>query len=363
MSIKYTILICAIFISRLSFGQSILDSCLRSVPVLTAVNFPSSSIIANVHSSDVIEWDGTNWLGGYPAANITIAPPTNLFGCRAFFVGNSGSWTTGGETFGFKLSEPLVSGQTYTFNFTYVSHGLGADGDFSPFIFTNSSPNIGGAAFLLGNLPSVGFKWTRNTFSFTAQASQTGHTWVAIGTQPNGSSGLVSAFCDECGDPCHGKSINLNLGGDTIICEGQNIILDATVPDATYLWQDNSSNPTFNVTEEGTYWVQVTVDNCILTDTISFIQEVCEVTFEMPNVFTPNNDGINDLLVPIVSTGITSMNTIIFNRWGEKVYETQNPLIEWDGQGVSDGTYFWKVDYTGIDQVKNTLKGYVTILK
>ena len=83
----------------------------------------------------------------------------------------------------------------------------------------------------------------------------------------------------------------------------------------------------------------------------------------MPNVFTPNSDGINDIFVPIISKGIVSMNTIIYNRWGNKIYETNDLLVEWDGQDVSDGVYFWIVNYTDINDVKNNLKGHVTILK
>ncbi len=88
-----------------------------------------------------------------------------------------------------------------------------------------------------------------------------------------------------------------------------------------------------------------------------------EITLEMPNLITPNNDGLNDLFVPIISKGIVSMNTIIYNRWGTEIYETDNPLIEWDGEYVSDGIYYWIVYYTDINGVKNNLEGWVNILK
>src|SRR5690606_15424578 len=63
--------------------------------------------------------------------------------------------------------------------------------------------------------------------------------------------------------------ITLNLGNDTALCQGETLTLYATTANATYLWQDNSTNPTFNVTQQGTYWVQVT-NNCgTTTDTIN----------------------------------------------------------------------------------------------
>jgi len=155
----------------------------------------------------------------------------------------------------------------------------------------------------------------------------------------------------------------VDLGKDTILCQNQTLTLDATTTNATYLWQDNSTNPTFNVTQQGTYWTEVTVNNCSATDTVLIIEEDCEIILEIPNVFTPNNDGINDLFVPIVSKGIVTMKTIIFNRWGNKIFETNKILIGWDGQDVSDGTYFWIIYYTDKNGIGNSLKGYVTILK
>ena len=59
-----------------------------------------------------------------------------------------------------------------------------------------------------------------------------------------------------------------DLGNDTTLCQGQNLTLDATTVGATYLWQDNSTNPTFNVTQQGTYWVEISNNNCTTTDSI-----------------------------------------------------------------------------------------------
>jgi hypothetical protein len=61
----------------------------------------------------------------------------------------------------------------------------------------------------------------------------------------------------------------LDLGNDTSLCQGETLILDATTSNATYLWQDNSINPTFNVTQQGTYWVEVTVNSTTIGDTIN----------------------------------------------------------------------------------------------
>jgi len=156
---------------------------------------------------------------------------------------------------------------------------------------------------------------------------------------------------------------SVDLGNDTAICKGETIALDASTSNASYLWQDNSTDSTFNVTKQGRYWVQVTVNKCSATDTILISEEDCEILLRMPNVFTPNGDGINDLFTPIVSKGIVSMHTIIYNRWGERLFETNIPRVGWSAKSVSDGVYFWTIYYTDIKGLNNKLSGYVTVLK
>lgn len=241
-------------------AQSIVDSCFTSTAYGTG--FGSSSILNNVYDSDLLEWTGSGWVGGWSQANLTIPPPTNTPGCRAIFIGNSVTWTTGGESFGLKLSAPLVAGQTYTFNITYVSHGFGSNGAFNPNVYTNSTPSIG---YLVGSLPPVGNAWTTQTYIFTAVPAQNGHTWLILSTSPNGSSGLVNSFCKTCNA---GVTCNVNLGNDTALCNGATYVLNATTTNAVYQWQDNSTAPTYTVGTAGTYWVKVTVNGCTATDTI-----------------------------------------------------------------------------------------------
>jgi gliding motility-associated-like protein len=66
----------------------------------------------------------------------------------------------------------------------------------------------------------------------------------------------------------HFINFDVNLGADTSICEGTQITLDATTPDATYRWQDNSILPTYTASNEGMYKVNVTVGKCSKSDSI-----------------------------------------------------------------------------------------------
>jgi gliding motility-associated-like protein len=94
--------------------------------------------------------------------------------------------------------------------------------------------------------------------------------------------------------------------------------------------------------------------------------------YELPNIFTPNGDNINDLYIPVKNKYVRSVNFVMYNRWGEVVYENTNPSLGWDGkskqmkQPVPDGTYFYtctvnEIHYYGIETIK--LKGFVQLIK
>ncbi|MDR1792894.1 MAG: gliding motility-associated C-terminal domain-containing protein [Bacteroidales bacterium] len=94
--------------------------------------------------------------------------------------------------------------------------------------------------------------------------------------------------------------------------------------------------------------------------------------YRLPNVFTPNGDGINDLFEPFPYTNIEQIEINIYNRWGEKMFYTQNPDIQWDGvnmmthQPCSDGVYFYvcAVEEKTLNGLKKKyLTGSITILR
>jgi gliding motility-associated-like protein len=85
--------------------------------------------------------------------------------------------------------------------------------------------------------------------------------------------------------------------------------------------------------------------------------------FELPNIFTPNNDGINDFFVPIKAEIIEIEKVIIQNRWGQTVFESNE--VNWDGnfQGkpTPDGTYFYIVTYKDRNEKMKSKSGTITL--
>jgi gliding motility-associated-like protein len=106
------------------------------------------------------------------------------------------------------------------------------------------------------------------------------------------------------------------------------------------------------------YWTE----NTPLTVTIS------ESKLEMPNAFTPNNDGYNDVYKAKSGyQSITDFHAYIFNRWGQKLYEWDDPAGGWDGKfhgkDVKDGVYFVLVKAKGADGIVYNIKKDVNLLR
>ncbi len=89
---------------------------------------------------------------------------------------------------------------------------------------------------------------------------------------------------------------------------------------------------------------------------------------EMPNIFTPNNDGINDVFRPTYS-GVKSANGFIYNRWGQIIYQWFGLKGYWDGVTlpagveVPSGTYFYVVKGITLEDKEIETSGIVTLVR
>jgi len=156
------------------------------------------------------------------------------------------------------------------------------------------------------------------------------------------------------------------LGNDTIIGVMDDILLDADSGFESYLWNDGSTGQTLMVSDSGYYWVNVFDGSCKNSDTI-FIEPVkCDMF--IPIVFTPNNDGFNDYFFAVVSDDISDFSLMVFNRWGEKIWETDDLYDKWDGKRngrpAAEGTYYWITKYKCLGSPQEFEKrGSVTLLR
>lgn len=149
----------------------------------------------------------------------------------------------------------------------------------------------------------------------------------------------------------------------------------------SYLWDFGDESPTstevsptheFPTNYGGDYLVTLIAyseDGC--ADTISQLVVVNEVIlYYVPNAFTPDNDDFNEVFKPVFSQGYDpyNYNMLIFNRWGEVLFESNDAEFGWDGtyggKIVEDGTYVWKITYKVKDiDKRHIISGHVTLIR
>ena len=136
-------------------------------------------------------------------------------------------------------------------------------------------------------------------------------------------------------------------------------------------------NLDYTFTESGTFYVQFYATFVHGNDTITypaegeanpFVVSISESKLEMPNAFSPNGDGINDVY-KITYESIISLDAYIFNRWGQQIYHMDLSNVDegWDGtyhgKQVKDGVYFIMVKAVGSDGVEYTKRKDINILR
>ena len=136
---------------------------------------------------------------------------------------------------------------------------------------------------------------------------------------------------------------HVELRSDTIICEGELFLtpLDYS-SEFIYAWGDGLKGYEKIVSNKGTY--SLTAYGACGQDSDSINIEGCLCEIEFPNVFTPNNDGYNDHFKPINTCDISDYELAIYNRWGAKMFITNDITDTWtgdfNGQKCTPGIYF-----------------------
>jgi gliding motility-associated-like protein len=161
-------------------------------------------------------------------------------------------------------------------------------------------------------------------------------------------------------------NLKINLGRDTFICPGQQLVLTPGNY-VTYKWQDNSTQPKYIVTTTGNYSVTVTNDSgCLASDEILVTVDCSDIYF--PTGFTPDGNGRNEGFGALGNLAVVSNYTLkVFNRWGEMVFATTDPSKKWSGRPGNDGfgtmSFIWLAEYTLPNRGKQTRKGVVTLIR
>lgn len=240
-----------------------------------------------------------------------------------------------------------------------------------PTICENTSGNI----FIASGGTGTGYQWTvpgqgtiiggqGSDSLFVDWTSGVGYVSV-YATSATGCNSLADSCAPTVNPAPIANAIDTSAGGNSYI------FTDLTAGGASWAWDfgdggtSTAQNPTHDFPASGTYTVVVTVTNANgCTDTDTLVITIVE-DFLLPNVFTPNGDGINDEFF-ITTSGLSEYKLEIYDRWGVKLFESAEPNVHWDGHTSSgavctDGTYYFIL--TAISPTTDySTTGFVTLL-
>lgn len=156
----------------------------------------------------------------------------------------------------------------------------------------------------------------------------------------------------------------LDLGPDQYLCSGRPLVLDPDIS-MPYKWQNGSTQPSYTVTEPGTYSISITTECGTFSDEIIVLKGSCKVA--IPNAFTPGKSQNSSFRV-LNGGGLKGFSLRIFNRWGQQLYYSTDPLMGWNGclGGAQQpaGTYVYMVGYVDDDSGKPvSQRGVLTLIR
>ena len=155
---------------------------------------------------------------------------------------------------------------------------------------------------------------------------------------------------------------------DTSLCLGDTLLLSADLEQLPFQWEDGFAQALRRVSQSGTYtaYIRGVCLSAPYSWELSF--EDCSCKPFMPNVFSPNNDGINDVFAPQLSCPLESYELTVFNRWGESIFKSSDPAEPWQGQNgrwlAPETVYFYQLTFKSLEEeVGQVLTGQVLLLR
>ncbi len=273
------------------------------------------------------------------------------------------------------IANPLASPtQTTTYMLTitdgcidfYDTLTIEVAGDFVDFNFTDTTLCENESILLDATTNNATYEWSNGAITPTIIPTTSAYYIVTV-TLEDLCVSNAAAQIDFIELP------SILFSGFETICAGQTITLDASFSDATYLWQDGSTEPIFNVTEAGEY--SVVLDHYCGTKTIStdiIFDRSCKDVF-IPNVFSPNFDGTNDYFMILDDGDVELVKRFsITDRWGNAIFEARNFLPNdqtygWDGtfkgKELGNGVYVYLAELVFRDGTIRIFKGDVSVVR
>jgi gliding motility-associated-like protein len=290
----------------------------------------------------------------YPTPIINLGPDTSI--CRGDTVVlnaspgfSSYAWSTGAQTASVKI---------YQAGLYYIAatdiNGCVAKDSFSirqlyPLPVTQLPNDTficrGQSTTLFAGTGFNSYLWSNGALTDRITVSSTGLYWVTVANSFGCRTTDSVLISRELATPT-----DFIKDTDSTICSFESLTIGAATAYRSYLWNNGSTAPTITINNPGTYWLRVTDNNgCIGSDTFMLATKNCNIGVYFPTGFTPNRDGLNDTYKPRAYGIVGFYRIFIYNRYGQKVFESYNINDGWNGEfmGVPQepGTYVWHCWY------------------
>lgn len=226
------------------------------------------------------------------------------------------------------------------------------------------------------DLPNTNFLW---------QPTGTIGSQLII-TSPENQTYSIIGEAEGCVSAPYSLTVNVNpipflteFTQDLEFCLSQSVTLSAgtNIQNSNFYWlpiNETGSTITFNPTQSTTVIVIAEANGCYAEpDTVQLTAiDYCPCVFEVPNVFTPNGDNLNDVFEVIYREGCLydSYSLEVYNRWGKNIWSAQSPVEKWNGLNNNElspeGTYYWVLQYSFFETTGSKTKkisGFVSLMK
>lgn len=290
------------------------------------------------------------------------------------------------------LSSPIVANPTATVtaNTIYTVYGLDANGCDNndavsitvmprpQALFTASTACDGEPiAFTNTSTPTASYLWYYGDGN-TSTAANPQYTYAAAGTY----NAILIATEGTCADTIQATitviekpTVDFTANTTTVTVNEPVQLNNLSQSATTYLWNfgngtaSSDFEPSVAYAQIGQYTITLIASNATCTDSLTkdaYVQVLDEAKMFIPNVFTPNGDGNNDKFY-VYGSSVRQIYLDVFNRWGEKVYATENVYVGWDGTYKGEMlppqilTYQVKVVY--MDGTNQLYKGTISLIR
>lgn len=280
-------------------------------------------------ASDLLERDLEICLD---ASALAICPGEDVTLSANHYLADSFSWSNGETSSSITITEPgtysvTISDGCCNTGTAEIEIGSNAGGILDltidgPTVICNSE-----TITLSAQSPiATSYEWSNGSTSDQIEVTMSGIYSVTVSEDICGSTTSLEIEVTESGNIDYDFSVDGDIG-----CVGEvTAAVNINTGSADILWSTGESTEQITVNQVGTY--SVTLSNVCDSQVENFEVAISDDLFEMPNAFTPDGDGLNDLFLPVWGcSDVANYRMSVYNRWGQKVFETNDPFLGWNG--------------------------------